>query len=112
MALLFPDQVPPRESGQFVPFFGESTLTMTLASKLLRRSGARAVCAYCKRLPGGRYELRFRPVDETLYDAELATSLAGLNESVEACVRECPEQYQWEYRRFKFLTDFRRRYYW
>jgi KDO2-lipid IV(A) lauroyltransferase len=112
VAMLFPDQVPPRHSGQFAPFFGEPTLTMTLGSKLLRRSGARAVCAYCKRLPGGRYELIFRPVDEAIYDADLTTSLAGLNSSVEACVRECPEQYQWEYRRFKFLTDFRRRYYW
>jgi KDO2-lipid IV(A) lauroyltransferase len=112
MALLFPDQVPPRNSGQFSPFFGEPTLTMTLGSRLIRRSGAKAVCAYCKRLPGGRYELVFRPVDEAFYDADLTTSLAGLNNSVEACVRECPEQYQWEYRRFKFLTDYRRRYYW
>jgi len=112
MSLLFPDQVPPRESSQFAPFFGEPTLTMTLGSRLLSRSGARAVCAYCKRLPGGRYELHFRPVNEALYDADLSTSLDGLNKSVEACVRECPEQYQWEYRRFKFLTDFRRRYYW
>jgi KDO2-lipid IV(A) lauroyltransferase len=112
VSVLFPDQVPPRHSGQFAPFFGEPTLTMTLATKLLRRSGARAVCAYCKRVPGGRYELHFRPADESIYDADLTTSLTGLNASVEACVRECPEQYQWEYRRFKFLTDFRRRYYW
>lgn len=112
MAVLFPDQVPPRHSGEFAPFFGEPTLTMTLVTKLLRRSGARAVCAYCKRLPGGRYELHFRPADEAIYDADLTTSLTGLNASVEACVRECPEQYQWEYRRFKFLTDFRRRFYW
>ena len=112
MALLFPDQVPPRNSGQFAPFFGEPTLTMTLGSKLIHRSGAKAVCAYCKRLPDGRYELVFRPVDEAIYDADLSTSLSGLNKSVEACVRECPEQYQWEYRRFKFLTDYRRRYYW
>ena len=112
MSVLFPDQVPPRHSGQFAPFFGEPTLTMTLATKLLRRSGARAVCAYCKRVPGGRYELHFRPADEAIYDADLTTSLTGLNASVEACVRECPEQYQWEYRRFKFLTDFRRRFYW
>ena len=112
MVLLFPDQVPPRHSGRFAPFFGELTLTMTLGSRLIRRSGSRAVCAYCKRLPGGRYELVFRPVDEAFYDADLSTSLTGLNKSIEACVRECPEQYQWEYRRFKFLTDFRRRYYW
>ena len=112
MALLFPDQVPSQHSGEFAPFFGEPTLTMTLGSKLLQRSGAAAVCAYCKRLPGGDYELVFRPVNEAIYDADVESSLDGLNKSVEACVRECPEQYQWEYRRFKFLTDYRRRYYW
>lgn len=112
MALLLPDQVPSRNNGQFAPFFGEPTLTITLGSNLLGRSGARAVCAYCKRLPDGGYELRFRPVNKAIYDTDLAISLDGLNRSIEDCVRECPEQYQWEYRRFKFFPDFRRRYYW
>lgn len=112
MALLLPDQVPPRENGQFAPFFGEPTMTMTLGSSLLHRSGARAVCAYCERLPDGGYRLQFKPVDQAIYDEDMDSSLAGLNRSVEVCVRECPEQYQWEYRRFKFFPDFRRRYYW
>lgn len=109
MAMILPDQVPPPQSGQFAPFFGEPTSTMTLASKLIRRSGANAVCAYCKRLPGGRYELVFRPVDKAIYDSSCAASVAGLNRSIEACVRDCPEQYQWEYKRFKYLPGGRKR---
>ena len=109
MALLLPDQVPSPQSGQFAPFFGEPTSTMTLAGNLIRRSGAKAVCAYCKRLPGGRYELVFRPVDNAIYDTGCASSLTGLNRSIEACVLDCPEQYQWEYKRFKYLPDGRKR---
>jgi KDO2-lipid IV(A) lauroyltransferase len=31
----------------------------------------------------------------------MAVSLAALNRGVEACLRHCPEQYQWEYKRFR-----------
>jgi KDO2-lipid IV(A) lauroyltransferase len=106
---ILPDQVPPIASGKFAPFFGESALTMTLVTNLIQRTGAKAVCCYCKRLPGGKYELVFREVDEDLYAADVDTALAGLNKSVERCVRDCPEQYQWQYKRFKFLPNLEKR---
>nr|WP_255374969.1 hypothetical protein [Oleiphilus sp. HI0117] len=34
----------------------------------------------------------------------MATSVAALNRSVEACIESHPEQYQWEYKRFKGMT--------
>jgi KDO2-lipid IV(A) lauroyltransferase len=108
---ILPDQVPPISSGKFAPFFGESTLTMTLVTNLIQRTGARAVCCYCKRLPGGKYELVFREVDKDLYAADPDTALAGLNKSVERCVRDCPEQYQWQYKRFRFLPNLEKRNY-
>jgi KDO2-lipid IV(A) lauroyltransferase len=106
---ILPDQVPPISSGEFAPFFGESTLTMTLVTNLIQRTGANAVCCYCKRLPYGEYELVFREVDQDLYSADCDTALAGLNKSVERCVRDCPEQYQWQYKRFKFLPNMEKR---
>jgi KDO2-lipid IV(A) lauroyltransferase len=106
---ILPDQVPPVSSGKFAPFFGEPTLTMTLVTNLIQRTGARAVCCYCKRLPGGKYELVFREVDEDVYAADFDTALAGINNSVERCVRDCPEQYQWQYKRFKFLPNMEKR---
>lgn len=102
---LLPDQVPPLQFGKFAPFFGEPTLTMTLATSLLQRTDANAVCGYCKRLPRGKYEIVFRPVDEAIYDPDCATALAALNKSIERCVVDCPEQYQWQYKRFKFLPS-------
>ncbi len=109
IVLLLPDQVPQREFGEFAPFFGEPAFTMTLATNLLHRTGAKAVCAYCKRLTDGKYEIVFRPVDEAIYDPDDATALAALNKSVEKCVLECPEQYQWGYKRFKILPNMKKR---
>jgi len=59
--LMLPDQVPQRGIGKFAPFFGEPAYTMTLATKLLQRTGAKAVCGFCKRLPDGKYELAGLP---------------------------------------------------
>ena len=106
---MLPDQVPARNCGKFAPFFGEPALTMTLATNFLQRVDARAVCGYCKRLPGGKYEIVFRPADEAIYDPDCATALAALNKSIERCVMDCPEQYQWQYKRFKWLPNLTKR---
>jgi KDO2-lipid IV(A) lauroyltransferase len=109
MVSLLPDQVPPLGFGEFAPFFGEPALTMTLATKLLQRTDAKAVCCYSKRLADGKFELVFRPVDEAIYDPDPRTALAALNRSIESCVLDCPEQYQWQYKRYKFLPNLEKR---
>ena len=109
MISLLPDQVPPLRFGEFAPFFGEPTLTMTLATKLLQRTHAKAVCGYCKRLPNGKYEIVFCPVDEAIYDPDSAIALAALNKSIENCLLDCPEQYQWQYKRYKLLPNLEKR---
>lgn len=102
LVAMLPDQEPKHAGAEFAPFFGTPALTMTLASNLVRKTGARAVLAYAARLDDGRgFRLVFREADPGLYSTDLADSLAGLNRSVEACIRDCPEQYQWEYKRFK-----------
>jgi KDO2-lipid IV(A) lauroyltransferase len=40
-------------------------------------------------------------VGEDLYSEDIQTSLAALNRGVEAIVALAPEQYQWEYKRFR-----------
>lgn len=106
---MLPDQVPDRNGGKFAPFFGEPALTMNLATSLVQRGDARAVCGYCKRVPGGNYEIVFHRADEAIYNPDCATSLAALNKSIERCVLECPEQYQWQYKRFKWLPSLEKR---
>jgi KDO2-lipid IV(A) lauroyltransferase len=109
MVSLLPDQVPPIENGKFAPFFGEPTLTMTLATGLLQRTGARAVVACCQRLPEGEFKVVFRACDDAIYDSDSLTALAALNKSVEDCVVDCPEQYHWAYKRFKILPNLQKR---
>ena len=79
---------------------GQPCFTGTLASNMIRRTGALAVFGFAERVPGG-FIVRYSLAEESIYDADTAISLAALNRGVEACVRQCVEQYQWEYKRFR-----------
>lgn len=97
---ILPDQVPDKGAGQVAPFFGHPAYTMTLVHKLIQRTQCDVLMIFAKRSPEG-FVLTVRTPDPGISDANAAVSLAALNNSVEACVREAPEQYQWEYKRFK-----------
>lgn len=100
LVVVLPDQVP--ASGEFAPFFGHDCLTDKLVSRLIQRSRAKVVNCVIRRLPRSRgFDLLFSEPDPDIYSNDLPVSLAGLNASVEACVRQAPAQYQWEYKRFK-----------
>lgn len=99
---ILPDQVPDKRSGEIVPFFGRPAWTATLPCKLLQQSGARAFMVFAKRLPGTEgYELIIREPEAAIYDLDLATALAAMNRSIEALIHEAPEQYIWNYKRFR-----------
>lgn len=101
IAGILPDQVPPVvESGQNSVFMGISCFTMTLASKLLARSGAAAYFCFAERIEGG-FHVRYIPAPPEIYSQDLSQSLLALNKGVEHCLRHSPEQYQWEYKRFR-----------
>jgi len=98
---ILPDQNPNDEgSGNFAPFFGHPAFTMTLVHKLILRTNCTAVFAFAKRVESG-FELIYRAAPEDIYSEDTETSLAALNLGVERLVMEAPEQYQWEYKRFK-----------
>ncbi len=98
---ILPDQVPLDEaSGVYAPFFGHPALTMKLIHSLLKSTGARAVTGFARRTPAG-WTITFLPADPAIYSGEVEQATAALNHSVEQAVRLCPEQYQWEYKRFR-----------
>ena len=101
ITVILPDQVPARNGGEFAPFFGIDTLTATLPLNLIERTGAAVVVAAMLRLDGGGYRLVIRAVDQAIYGPDRGAALAAMNAGVEALVREAPQQYQWEYKRFK-----------
>lgn len=99
---VLPDQVPNDEGGEYADFFGEPALTMTLVSKLVARSQAKVFCGFAERLKAGKgFKLIVREADPAIYSEDLATSVRGLNQTVENFVLMAVEQYQWEYKRFR-----------
>lgn len=102
---VLPDQTPKDEvSGIFAPFFNTPAFTMTLAQRLAQHANCKVVFAYAKRVSSG-FEIVFVPAPDEIYSADTSIAVSALNAGVERCVRAVPEQYQWEYKRFKKMPD-------
>jgi len=99
---ILPDQDPGERGGIYSDFFGHPARTMVLVSKLVAKSGCAVFFNYAERLPKGQgYCLHILPVKEAIADKEDAVSTAVLNEGIADCIRQCPSQYQWIYKRYK-----------
>lgn len=102
---ILPDQVPERDAGgEPALFFGRYAMTMTLIHSLIKRTNCRVVATFAKRVDNG-FSLITIPADDLIYSQDQCESLRGLNATVEACVRLAPEQYQWEYNRYRWLPE-------
>lgn len=99
---ILPDQVPNLKDrgGVFAPFFGNAAYTMTLVNQLQQRTGCTIVGTVAKRVKGG-FRIIFHAPDSDIYSEDPVRSATAMNNLVETCVREMPEQYQWEYKRFR-----------
>ena len=106
LVAILPDQDPGREGSVFAPFCGIQTSTMTLLPRLIHKTGATLLYGYAERLPGGKgYHIHFLPDANNYQDVDLQHAASQLNEGVESCVRNIPDQYQWAYKRFKTRPD-------
>jgi KDO2-lipid IV(A) lauroyltransferase len=74
---------------------------MVLFGRLARSSGAALLIVWAERLAGGRYRMHIAPLPEAVRSADDRIAACALNAAIETCVRSCPEQYLWAYRRFK-----------
>ena len=102
VAGILPDQTPRREGGELASFFCIPTITMTLASKLIQKTGAKPLITYAQRLPNAQgFKIDIREADPGMASKNITESLTALNRSVEQCISEAPAQYQWEYKRFR-----------
>ena len=100
MTGILPDQHPPSSSGSFASLLGIETRTMTLIHKLIDRSGAKAIMGTALRVTGG-WELYFLPVEQGLFSDNELKSLNALNRGIADMIALAPDQYQWEYKRFR-----------
>ena len=59
LVLILPDQEPLKAYGVSAPFFGVPALTMTLVSRILRRTDARALFVFAERWAAGKFKVHF-----------------------------------------------------
>ncbi len=99
---LFPDQVPESGGRVMAPFFKVPAWTGTLVPRLASKKNARVICGFARRLPGARgFEIYLQPAPEEIYKEDSLEAVTALNRGMEDCIRRSPEQYTWEYKRFK-----------
>ena len=101
---ILPDQVPGKRSGVHAEFFGLPALTMTLPHRLVTEHDARCFIAACTRCPEG-FRVEIAPAPDAIAEPDPTTAASAMNAAIEALVRRHPEQYQWEYKRFKHLPE-------
>ena len=95
------DQVPNLEGGLLSKFFSTPALTMTLVSRLKLKTGAPCHSVYCLRKPEGKgFEVIYSQEVEGM-DLDIQSSVDRMNEELEKCIMIAPEQYAWEYKRYK-----------
>jgi len=95
-----------RESGVFVPFFGRAASTARGPALFALRSGAPILLGTCLREPGWpqRYRIVLTPI-EAEATGDLEVDMARLTRehmaALERAVRDAPEQYFWQHKRWK-----------
>ncbi len=97
--VILPDQVP--ATGEFVPFFGHPALTDLLASRLLKKTGAKALGVTMVRNEEGLFDVHILAPDASIYEADEVTSSSAVNDLMQTCAEIAPTQYQWDYKRFR-----------
>lgn len=108
-----PDQEPDdRSGGVFAPFMGVEAFSPKLVTRLISKTGAKVVAGFAKRLPDGQgFDIIFIDADEGIYSQDEREAVTAMNRTVETLVAMAPEQYQWEYKRFKTRPKGEKRFY-
>ena len=98
---ILPDQVPSEENaGLNAPFFGVDCFTASLASNLIRKSGAAPVMGTVLRTAAG-FRAVYRPAEPGVQSDNLLEALTAINRGVEKLITDHESQYQWQYKRFR-----------
>ncbi|MBT4923818.1 MAG: lysophospholipid acyltransferase family protein, partial [Candidatus Thioglobus sp.] len=104
---ILPDQDPGEEGGILAPFFNHDARTMTLLAKLARKNNAKVVMTWAERLEKGKgYRLNLKPINVLSDSGDLLEDVSLMNQAIETLVKTKPEQYLWNYKRFKSVISY------
>ena len=104
LVAILPDQVPSRNAGTHADFFGQPALTMTLVHRLVAKHPRRVIMGSVERVFNNRgygYKITLEEVTKLQQPVSAQSSAEVINQAIEKVVQRSPEQYQWEYKRFK-----------
>jgi len=103
---ILPDQEPEPSGGIYCHFFGQAALSSILVSKLIKQTGALPIMMTAERQGLGKgFKLIIEACPAGLSSPELPISVQALNDATEALIRPRAQQYQWNYKRFKYYED-------
>lgn len=104
LVAILPDQVPDRNAGVYADFFGQPALTMTLIHRLTQKNAPVVLMGSVQRKfseEGLSYDINIEPLHQDVFNEDPVLSATAMNKGVEQVIKRAPEQYQWEYKRFK-----------
>ncbi len=102
LIMMASDQVPKKNNGIISGFFGVSALTVSLISTLSKRTKSPCHSVTCLRRNRGRgFKIIFSEKISQLNDLDVQDGVNLMNTELEKCIMKSPEQYAWEYKRFK-----------
>ncbi|MEN8182128.1 MAG: lysophospholipid acyltransferase family protein [Myxococcota bacterium] len=101
------DQDTPSSQGVFVPFLGRLACTRDAPARIAMRTGAPVVPSFIfRRGEDARHVVRFAPALELVAkgsnpEEAVLENVRRMVRAVEDVVRECPEQWTWNHRRWR-----------
>jgi KDO2-lipid IV(A) lauroyltransferase len=106
IAGILPDQDPGDNGGEYASFFSLPAYTMTLAGRLASKSQAPVLFTWCERLSWGRgYCMHVLPANAGISSRDLVASAQAMNADIAHYIAQRPEQYIWNYKRWKRQAD-------
>lgn len=106
-----PDIDPGRKNGVFVPFFDIPAATVTATARFAAMTGAQVLFAvFYRREDGSGYDLMVKPL-QSFPSANILQDTTFINQLIETAIRHKPEQYIWQYKRFKTRPEGERCFY-
>ena len=105
LIMMASDQVPKKSNGIIANFFSVSALTVTLISTLSKKTKSPCHSVTCLRRSRGQgFKIIFSKKINQLNDLDVQDGVNLMNRELEKCIMKAPEQYAWEYKRFKHST--------
>ena len=105
LIMMASDQVPKKSNGIISNFFGVSALTVSLISTLSKKTNSPCHSVTCLRRSRGQgFRIIFSKKINQLNDLDVQGGVNLMNRELEKCIMKAPEQYAWEYKRFKHST--------